>query len=354
MTESNLSYRRLPGRTRKYFGLFSPFSQSLWLGDDHLLLLKRHYYGESCKRFYLNDIQALEVCKTVSGRRLTLWLSTILLLFLAGAAALFYYGATGLGSVIFVISTINLVVVLLHLALGPTCVFRIHTAVQEIDIECLRRLRTAREVVQHLIPLIEVTQGQLDETALAEASSEIPAETSSLFRPSEPLRKDNGIMHFYSFLIFLVVSATAFADLFVHYTIKDLFDGLLLVALIIFVAQSFARQHNRYVPRPLRRALLGGTIVTVIHMILSGIYGMVVGVGLVVGNSGKPPNFANIFNDPSIRQDPVFMGLQGGAGLLLLLVGLYGLIAYGRWHAELAGVVNTTEVSASAPPQSQD
>ena len=353
MTEPNLAYRRLPGRSRKYFGLFS-FAQELWMGEDHLLLLKDHFFGETCKRFYLNDIQALEVCKTTSGRRLIFWLSMILLVSMAGVSALFYLNQPGIGLFVSMLSAIPLISLVFHLAFGPTCVFRVHTAVQEIDIECLRRLRTARKVVRTLTPLIEAAQGTVTETMLTEASSAIPAEASSLFRPQEALHNDNCKMHFYSFVSFLVISVTAFADLFIHYTIKDLFDGLLLVALIIFVAQSFARQHTRYVPRALRRSLFYGTIVTVLHILLSGAYGVVVGVGLAVGSAGKPPDFTNIFSDPSIRTDPVFMGIQGGAGLLLLLVGLYGLMAYGRWREELAKGKTSTEAVPPEQPQLQD
>ena len=48
------SYRKLPGRRRGFL-----FGSSVWLADDHLLLVKSARFREEYRRFYFRDIQAI-------------------------------------------------------------------------------------------------------------------------------------------------------------------------------------------------------------------------------------------------------------------------------------------------------
>src|SRR5262245_17288953 len=53
---SATKYTRLPGRGRRMRGRLSGETQLLYVGDDHLLVLRRLGYEESAKRYSLNDI----------------------------------------------------------------------------------------------------------------------------------------------------------------------------------------------------------------------------------------------------------------------------------------------------------
>src|ERR1700739_1251482 len=56
MAPAEEKYRRLPGRRR---GVIN--GASLWMGSDHILLVKTAWFREEYKRFYLRDIQAIVV-----------------------------------------------------------------------------------------------------------------------------------------------------------------------------------------------------------------------------------------------------------------------------------------------------
>jgi len=77
---SNISYRRLPGRARRRFGLFTHQRQELWLAPDHLLLVEHNGFVERYKRFYLRDIRLLVLCRTPAGLILNGVLTLLLVL----------------------------------------------------------------------------------------------------------------------------------------------------------------------------------------------------------------------------------------------------------------------------------
>ena len=52
-------YRRLPGRGRTPLG-----SHSLWIGEDHLLLVELRGFTETYRRFYFRDVQAIILRRT--------------------------------------------------------------------------------------------------------------------------------------------------------------------------------------------------------------------------------------------------------------------------------------------------
>src|ERR1039458_6784497 len=52
----SIPYRKLPGSRR---GMF--FGSSVWMGPDHLLLVKSQRFQEEYKRFYFRDVQAIAV-----------------------------------------------------------------------------------------------------------------------------------------------------------------------------------------------------------------------------------------------------------------------------------------------------
>ena len=144
-----ISYRRLPGLGS------SAFEQSrLYLGPDHLLLVTSSGFTESYRRFYLRDIQAITLRKSVRGQVwngiwgfLTL-MGAIIAFQLSGAAMFVWFGIAG----------IFLALLLVNFGRGPTCLCQVRTAVQTRPLPPLNRLRRARKVIAQLRPAIAAAQ----------------------------------------------------------------------------------------------------------------------------------------------------------------------------------------------------
>jgi hypothetical protein len=162
-------YRRLTWPRVAQFSVFIASRSSLWLGDDHLLLVERTGYSEKYKRFFFRDIQAFTIRET---KRRLVWnlvlgaLLTISALIIWGASSdsSSVEGAIIAGSIVGAIFGIPLVV---NSLLGPTCACEIRTAVQTEKLFSLCRLRKTRKVMNRIRPLIIAAQGQLtgEETA---------------------------------------------------------------------------------------------------------------------------------------------------------------------------------------------
>ncbi len=152
-----MSYLRLPGK-RRSLGRNS----TLWISDDHLLLVKSTRVAEQYRRFYFRDIQAFLIRrKRFSPTRNVLdaflWLG-VLSIYLAHAPVTALFGAA---------------VLLYKRFSGPYCVCHIQTAVQTEALPSLYRLRVAQQVLGRLAPLIAAAQAPKVEES---SPSEPPAQ----------------------------------------------------------------------------------------------------------------------------------------------------------------------------------
>jgi hypothetical protein len=170
MTSPKHSYHRLPGRAQKGFGFVSRNRQQLWMGEDHLLVVDRGPYSERCKRFYLNDIQAITLCPTDAGYKLNVAMLLLAGCFLLAALGLFYFASgSAVLDVVFDVSAgifLGAGVALLlgtgaNTLYGPTCRCFLYTAVQSERLTALGRLRTAQRSVAFLKAATEAAQGVL-------------------------------------------------------------------------------------------------------------------------------------------------------------------------------------------------
>lgn len=135
--------------------------ESMWLADDHLLLLRSNGWAdrwrESNRRFYFRDIQALIFCETKKRRNISLGLLCPALFFLLMALlfqetgylfhvpnALFFFLFSGI-----------------YWFKGPTCRCSIQTAVQSTSLPCFR-MRAAVKLKEQLQPRIEQAQGHFE------------------------------------------------------------------------------------------------------------------------------------------------------------------------------------------------
>ena len=154
MAPAEEKYRRLPGRRR---GVGS--SASLWMGPDHILLVKSAWFREEYKRFYLRDIQAIVVAP---GARF--YISRLMLLaalaWLLPAVSIAFWAdnvkqAWGIGGLVMGAGW-------LAVSMAGGCRCRLYTAVSKDDLPSLYRTWTARKFLRQVQPWIEQVQGVVD------------------------------------------------------------------------------------------------------------------------------------------------------------------------------------------------
>ncbi len=151
MASSDIRYLRLPGSGRRLVSV-----TRLWLGEDHILQVERHSFGEDYRRFYFREIKLIVTQRTNRGRNMNIvfGLLTALLLLAIWASRSSVWEAWLVPAACFAILLIS------NALKGPTCVTRIHTAAQTAELYSLNRLRRAHRVIDRLRPLIERAQGQ--------------------------------------------------------------------------------------------------------------------------------------------------------------------------------------------------
>ena len=161
-------YQRLPGHGLTWTG-----PSRVWLSEDHVLLVLGRGFYESYRRFFLNDIQAILVCRTHTGKMWnTIW--ALGLLFFGSIAAVVPDPIAR--GILLGLATPFALGLIINLILGPTCACHIRTAVQTERVPALSRLRAARRLIARLEPLITATQGDLPAEEAAARFAEIQGE----------------------------------------------------------------------------------------------------------------------------------------------------------------------------------
>jgi hypothetical protein len=171
-------YRRLTGRCRHLLS----YSQ-LWLGPDHVLLVKSTRFAEDYRRFAFADIQAISVTdlpdrtiyQIAAGVAALAW--TLSVLAVASIAAKIFFAVTGV---------LALVLVIADLARGTRCRCYLHTAVSNELLHPVSHRPAARVFLSRIRPMIEAVQGTLDteqsvalQTAAASAPVDRPPEIAA-------------------------------------------------------------------------------------------------------------------------------------------------------------------------------
>jgi hypothetical protein len=163
MAKRETTYRRLRGTGR---GLH--LISKLWLGRDHLLLVESTGFSERYKRFYFADIEAMTIGKTARGMWNNVAIGlTVAILFFVGTQVSEPWGVFW-----WILAGVLLLFLIVNLALGPTSVCYLKTAVQNEKLTSLSRLRRARRTLNLLRPLITESQRTV-------RSNNVPAEKSS-------------------------------------------------------------------------------------------------------------------------------------------------------------------------------
>jgi hypothetical protein len=175
-------YERLPGK-----GSSLTAYHRLYLGADHLLAMESAGFMEGYRRFFFRDIQAFQITRTVRGR-----IANVVFGILAGSAILpASVAADGVAAAALgIVGGVFALLLLVNVALGPTCRCQVQTPVQTYTLRSLNRLRSTRKVLARIQPLIEAAQ--TDPAAAAPAApgdgalGEPPAAPPSPGSPENP------------------------------------------------------------------------------------------------------------------------------------------------------------------------
>lgn len=155
MSEARIRYRRLPGRRRGFFR-----GASVWLGLDHLLLVKSMRFREEYKRFHLRDIEAISVAAAprvhFSTRAFLIALAWLTALITASLVHKTWFTASVWIAAAAIAGT------WLYVSLSASCICRIFTAVSSDDLPSVYRSWTARKFIRKVAPLIAEAQGVVE------------------------------------------------------------------------------------------------------------------------------------------------------------------------------------------------
>jgi hypothetical protein len=202
MPGEQTEYKRLPGKKKN----FLVGKSTLWLAADHVLHIYARFGFEDYKRFYLADIQAITVQKTLGG-----WVLNLVFGILGAFFGFSLLWVDGLAKIFPGIMTVALFLgLILNWLRGPTCKTTLQTAVQTETLHSLHRLRTALKVMDRLKDLIHRVQGSLNadvygrQPASIRKTTAVPAARRKTQKADSGLRNEPGRVHLalYTLLVF--------------------------------------------------------------------------------------------------------------------------------------------------------
>lgn len=334
MASQNQPLRRLPGRGRKAFGVVSATSTRLYLEDDHLLYVANDRFTESYMRFYFRDIQALLLCRTNSAKNVNLFLAVVIgfvsLVGLLGDYS-WNWGGAGLavcGSITFFF----LILLIINLARGPSCLCHLKTAVHTEELPSLNRVRVAHKAFALLRPEIDAAQSQLaapeaPAPPLVQASSAAAQFPTPSFanQPSRLRKHEPGRFHEILCYVLLADSAFTALDIFYDSIWLTLLGSLLGFGALAATVMALVRQNESDIGRALRAVTWG----SLAYQGLMLIFGFGFTIYLAVKHQVQTDNqweLVRLWSMESALDSPVLLWTLMFSTAVSLALGLAGLI----------------------------
>ena len=351
-TDEARPYRRLPGRGKRLsMGIVSTEIQRLYLGADHLLVIRTNRMEETHKKFYFGDIQAITVQsnseRMIIGVGLTVLMMASALFgwLLASAPDLFSPSVT----LMIWFSLLGVPFLLWNFFRGPRCTVRLHTAVQIEELTALRRIRTARKCLAILTPLIQSEQGPWPEDrpspeSITELSIHASADAVQKRTNTKAKRKTIGrTVHAIAFLVTVVSGLSAMSYVLYVHSLKSVLDSLLALATIIMLVTAAIRQVNSSIPRQTQIlvwvAIIGNGVFAMTFMQIDTFLQIDFSSSEMYQNPFLYSRVANAIDYPGW-----FRGLIGASGVVNLILGALGL-------ASLRGYRIVERVPVEAEPE---
>lgn len=246
MSTPTPTYVRFPVRSaasRGGFGL-SPFRYSLWLAPDHLLLLARAgffiAFHETYKRFYFGDIRGIGI-EWTNAWKIKLWIfGGLAALGLVSGLITMLSGAIGWSIFFAVCMVVGLTYGVIVYRGGPSCIVRVHTAVQEEEIPCLNTEVKAHKFLSVLQPKIEEVQGPMP---AASAINAVPLHEPAAVPPTvEEQRSQSPVIHLILFGSLLAMSLMETMMIVFPQSLLWMLVGVCAAAVAILTIAAIVRQ----------------------------------------------------------------------------------------------------------------
>ena len=239
-------YKRLPGRRVAWtsFG-----RRSLWLGPDHLLSISNRGYSEEYKRFYYRDIQAFVLTHTdawMIGNFIFGGMSAFFLLLIAAGELLWRWPDWAIITLA-IFGGFWLILFLINLLQGETCMTVIRTAAQAERLPSLNRFRTAKRSIGRIQILIEQAQGRLALDGMPAAPlPPVPIANAPSAKTEAPveLRHYSGNVHAILFLQLLGFSIISFGTIFYSGMLSYLLISVMYLAVVITLIVALMKQNK--------------------------------------------------------------------------------------------------------------
>jgi hypothetical protein len=335
------TYRRLPGRGRTPLG-----SDSLWVGEDHLLLVELRGFTESYRRFYFRDVQAITLRRTGRAGRAGILLGVLGLVFLGFATDAGPVWNVVWGSV----SGLLFLALAVNVALGSSCSCVLRTALQTVPLRSLGRLRRARHVIERLRPHIELAQGTLTpEAILARVREEAgPTGTATATLPftapppvaappvlgrDRPTRHDSGRAHeILAFVLLFSAVAIVVPVLYFHVLLSMALSVVYLGRMACLVT-ALARQNHSDLPAPIKTFTWTTFGFEIFIMVLgiaatAGVVFKMLDSGALTPTASTPPTplaMMELMRTNSLYRVSAFL-----SSLVWLILGVRGLLLHRR------------------------
>ena len=287
MARTEKIYQRLPGKKKSFIIGY----HTLWQGADHLLSIYSRFGMEEYKRFYFNDIEAIIVHKTDTGKIQNLILGLIMGLF----AIMVFTLEGGLAVLGGIMAGCFLVFLGVNWFRGPTCITHIRTAVQNEKLHSLNRLKNTHKVMDRLKLRIENIQGHLSPEELNQkllkgqktgpGASAPPVSWQS----EKSIRSESGAAHLSLFSLFLLDGLLVLLNAQLHMTAITLISMLTGMGIGICVIIALVKQRGSNMPEALCNLTWTGLGLVCISFLLGQIYSYVLYFKnpMIMGNHWK-------------------------------------------------------------------
>jgi len=329
MAKKTNPYQRLPGGS----GFFVVGATSrLYLADDHLLRVNSSGWSEKYRRFYFNDIQALNISLNTGQK---FWVAihiTICALFLLWLLAI---DSTGWRIFVGCCALFFAVKAVIHLARGPMCMTQIRTRIGAEPLPSLKRWKKASQVLELLRPRIQAAQGALNPADVPQRLAD--AGSRAVFRQSVPVtpfaraaavptpQENNyrGGLHAWTFSVFLVDAAVQALRVFSPGVLAALLVTCATLAAAGLTVVALVKQARSSLSVSLR-------IVTWLALglvVISFVSGYALMIATIVDNPKISNDQGALFIAMSQMHTPWVNGLCAFMAAYALLVALAGFIA---------------------------
>jgi len=328
-----VEYRRLPGRGRTPLG-----SDSLWVGEDHLLLVELRGFTETYRRFYFRDVQVIILRRTDRAGTAGILLGLLGLVFLGFATG----AGPGWNVVWGSVSGLLFLALVVNVALGPSCSCVLRTALQTVRLRSLGRLRRARRVIERLRPHIELEQGSLtpDEMLVRARATVEPSAAVPTAPPRQPIvgggratRHDTGRAHELLAYVLLFSAVVVVVPVLHFHVLLSVALSIVFLARMACLVAALARQHHSDLPAPIKTFAWTAFGFEVVIMALGIVTGAVtvfkmLDSGALTPSSSTPPAPLAIME--LVRTNPLYRASAFLSSLIWLTLGVRGLLLHRR------------------------